>query len=172
MPSRIAGSARGIERRRKGWTEHDAQILGQVTNLFLSNVDHLNQSRIAAVDGVLAGLIGQVEAATVIHLGEALSTLDRAPRQTIRIWHFTATRWWLRRSCGKSNCLSDKDLLEIAKPVASSICWRYATEDAQRSADRCVDEVRRRQRLQRACAERRSEFLRVRLRHACGSGGA
>ena len=28
--------------------------------------------------------MGRVEAATVAHLSEALSTLDRAPRQTIR----------------------------------------------------------------------------------------
>ena len=39
----------------KDGPEHDKKILGQVTNLFLSNVDHLNESQIAAVDGVLHG---------------------------------------------------------------------------------------------------------------------
>ena len=31
----------------KDGPEHDVQILGQVTNLFLSNVDHLSESQIA-----------------------------------------------------------------------------------------------------------------------------
>ena len=31
----------------KDGPEHDAKILGQVTNLFLSNVDHLNESQIS-----------------------------------------------------------------------------------------------------------------------------
>ena len=41
-------------------------------------------SQIAAVDGVLAHLIGRVEATTVIQLSEALATINRAPIQTIR----------------------------------------------------------------------------------------
>ena len=104
----------------KDGPEHDAQILGQVTNLFLSNVDHLNESQIAAVDGVLAKLIGRVEAATAAHLGEALSTLDRAPRQTIRILAFHNDPLVAAPVLRKSSCLSDKVLLEI--------CWRYRTE--------------------------------------------
>jgi uncharacterized protein (DUF2336 family) len=99
----------------KDGPEHDAQILGQVTNLFLSNVDHLNESQIAAVDGVLAQLIGRVEAATAVHLSEALSTLDRAPRQTIRILAFHDDALVAAPVLRKSSCLSDKDLLEIAK---------------------------------------------------------
>ena len=63
--------------------EHDARIFGEVTDLFLSNVDRLGDLQIAAVDGVLAHLIERVEAATVIQLSEALSTIDRAPLQTI-----------------------------------------------------------------------------------------
>ena len=99
----------------KDGPEHDAQILGQVTNLFLSNVDHLNESQIAAVDGVLAKLVGRVKAATAVHLGEALSTLDRAPRQTIRILAFHKDPLVAAPVLRKSSCLSDKDLLEIAK---------------------------------------------------------
>ena len=86
-----------------------------MTNLFLSNVDHLNESQIAAVDGVLAQLIGRVEAATVAHLSEALSTLDRAPRQTIRKLAFHDDPLVAAPVLRKSNCLSEKDLLEIAK---------------------------------------------------------
>ena len=99
----------------KDGPEHDAQILGQVTNLFLSNVDHLNESQIAAVDGVLAQLIGRVEAATVVDLSESLSTLDRAPRQTIRSLAFHDDPLVAGPVLRKSVCLSDNDLLEIAK---------------------------------------------------------
>ena len=99
----------------KDGPEHDAKILGQVTNLFLSNVDHLTQSQIAAVDGVLAQLVGRVEAATVVHLSESLSTLDRAPRQTIRTLAFHDDPLVAAPVLRKSVCLPDKDLLEIAK---------------------------------------------------------
>ncbi len=95
--------------------EHDARILGEVTSLFLSNVDHLNESQIAAVDGVLAQLIGRVEAATVAHLSESLSKLDRAPRQTIRSLAFHDNPLVAAPVLRNSVCLSDKDLLEIAK---------------------------------------------------------
>ena len=99
----------------KDGPEHDDKILGQVTNLFLSNVDHLNESQIAAVDGVLAQLIGRVEAATVVDLSESLSTLDRAPRQTIRSLAFHDDPLVAGPVLRKSVCLSDNDLLEIAK---------------------------------------------------------
>lgn len=95
--------------------EHDAKILGQVTSLFLSNVDHLTDSQIAAVDGVLAQLIGRVEAATVVHLSESLSTLDRAPRQTVRSLAFHDDPLVAVPVLRNSTCLSDQDLLEIAK---------------------------------------------------------
>ena len=99
----------------KDGPEHDKKILGQVTNLFLSNVDHLNKSQIAAVDGVLAQLIGRVEAATVVDLSKSLSTLDRAPRQTIRSLAFHDDPLVAGPVLRKSVCLSDNDLLEIAK---------------------------------------------------------
>ncbi len=53
--------------------------------------------QIAAVDGVLAHLVDRVEATTVIQLSEALSTIDRAPRQTIRKLAFHEQPWWPRR---------------------------------------------------------------------------
>ena len=99
----------------KDGPEHDAKILGQVTSLFLSNVDHLNESQIAAVDGVLAQLVGRVEAATVVHFSESLSTLDRAPRQTIRTLAFHDDPLVAAPVLRNSVCLPDKDLLEIAK---------------------------------------------------------
>lgn len=68
----------------KGGPEHDAEIFGQVTDLFLSHIDQLNASQLNAVDGVRTGLIGRVQPALLIELGEALSTMGLAPRQTVR----------------------------------------------------------------------------------------
>src|SRR5256885_1086569 len=44
-----------------GSPEHDARIFDEVTDLFLSNVEHLSESQIGAVDGVLAQLVGRAE---------------------------------------------------------------------------------------------------------------
>src|SRR6187397_2532153 len=95
--------------------EHDARIFGEVTDLFLSNVDRLGDSQIAAVDGVLAHLIARVEATTVIQLSEALATINRAPIQTIRRLAFHEQPQVAAPVLRHSACLSDADLLEIVK---------------------------------------------------------
>ncbi len=95
--------------------EHDARIFGEVTDLFLSHVGRLGDSQIAAVDGVLAHLVERVEATTVIQLSEALSTIDRAPRQTIRKLAFHEQPQVAAPVLRHSSSLSDADLLEIVK---------------------------------------------------------
>jgi hypothetical protein len=116
----------------KGGPEHDAQIFGQVTDLFLSNVDHLSEAQINSVDGVLAGLIGRVKATMLVDLSEDLSAIEQAPRQTIRALAFhddpqVATPV-LRRSC-----LSEADLLEIVNSGRQrhllAICDRKALNE-------------------------------------------
>ena len=84
MPAASSDLRKELNGAEEDGPEHDARIFGEVTDLFLSNVGRLGDSQIAAVDGVLAHLIARVEAATVIQLSEALSTIERAPRQTIR----------------------------------------------------------------------------------------
>jgi uncharacterized protein (DUF2336 family) len=114
--------------------EHDARIFGEVTDLFLSNVGRLGDSQIAAVDGVLAHLIARVEAATVIQLSEALSTIERAPRQTIRQLAFHEQPQVAAPVLRHSSCLSDADLLEIVKSRGQqhllAICDRKALNEA------------------------------------------
>ena len=114
--------------------EHDARIFGEVTDLFLSNVDRLGDSQIAAVDGVLAHLIERVEAATVIQLSEALSTIDRAPLQTIYKLAFHGQPQVAAPVLRNSNCLSDADLLEIVKSRGQqhllAICDRKTLNEA------------------------------------------
>lgn len=97
----------------KGGPEHDAEIFGQVTDLFLSSVDHLSDSQINSVDGVLAGLIGRVEAALLVDLSEDLSAIERAPRQTIRALAFHDNPLVATPVLRGSSCLSEADLLEI-----------------------------------------------------------
>src|SRR5882757_5652086 len=97
----------------KGGPEHDAQIFGQVTDLFLSNVDHLSESQITSVDGVLAGLVGRVEATMLVDLSEDLSAIAAAPRQTIRALALHDDPLVAAPVLRRSNGLSEADLLEI-----------------------------------------------------------
>ena len=114
--------------------EHDARIFGEVTDLFLSNVDRLGDSQIAAVDGVLAHLIARVEATSVIQLSEALATINRAPIQTIRKLAFHEQPQVAAPVLRSSSCLAEADLLEIVKSRSQqhllAICDRKALNEA------------------------------------------
>jgi hypothetical protein len=130
VSANLRAELNGAER---GGPEHDAEIFGQVTDLFLSSVDHLSESQINSVDGVLVGLVGRVEATMLVDLSEDLSEIGRAPRQTVRALAFhgdplVATPV-LRRSCG----LSEADLLEIVNSGRQqhllAICDRKALSE-------------------------------------------
>ena len=84
-----------------------------MTDLFLSSVDHLSEAQIKAVDSVLAGLIGRVEAPLLLDLSEALSTIDLAPRQTVRGLAFHDDPQVAAPVLRKSSGLAEKDLFEI-----------------------------------------------------------
>ena len=117
-----------------GSPEHDARIFDEVTNLFLSNVDHLSESQIGAVDGVLAHLVGRVDAATVVPLSDALSTLERAPLQTIRKLAFHEYSEVAAPVLKRSDSLSQADLLEIVKSCSQqhlmAVCDRKILNEA------------------------------------------
>jgi uncharacterized protein (DUF2336 family) len=99
----------------KGGPEHDAQIFGEVTDLFLSNFDRLSESQIAAVDGVLAQLVERVAAASLVELSEELSTIEQAPRQTVRNLALHADVEVAGPVLRHSPCLSEDDLIEVAR---------------------------------------------------------
>jgi uncharacterized protein (DUF2336 family) len=99
----------------KGGPEHDAQVFGEVTDLFLSNFDRLSESQIAAVDAVLAKLIARVAADSLIELSEELAVIEQAPRQTVRNLAFHDDVQVAGPVLRHSVCLSDQDLLEIAR---------------------------------------------------------
>ena len=122
MPAASPDLRKELNGAEEDGPEHDARIFGEVTDLFLSNVGRLGDSQIAAVDGVLAHLVERVEAATVIQLSEALSTIDRAPRQTIRKLAFHE-----QPQVDTPAVCRMQTFLKSSKAVASSICWRSAT---------------------------------------------
>jgi uncharacterized protein (DUF2336 family) len=114
--------------------QRDAQILRQVTDLFLSNVDRLRESQIGAFDGLLVPLIGRIEATALIHLSEALSTMDRAPCETIRKLAIHDDPLVAAPVLKNSNRLSENDLVEIAKTRSQqhllAICGRATLNEA------------------------------------------
>ena len=134
MPAASPDLRKELNGAEEDGPEHDARIFGEVTDLFLSNVGRLGDSQIAAVDGVLAHLVDRVEAATVIQLSEALSTIDRAPIQTVRRLAFHEQPQVAAPVLRHSVCLSDADLLEIVKSRGQqhllAICDRKALNEA------------------------------------------
>ena len=134
MPAASPDLRKELNGAEEDGPEHDARIFGEVTDLFLSNVGRLGDSQIAAVDGVLAHLVARVEAATVIQLSEALSTIDRAPRQTVRKLAFHEQPQVAAPVLRHSSCLSDADLLEIVKSRGQqhllAICDRKMLNEA------------------------------------------
>jgi uncharacterized protein (DUF2336 family) len=134
MPAASSDLRAELNGAEESGPEHDARIFGEVTDLFLSNVGRLGDSQIAAVDGVLAHLIARVDATAVIQLSEALATIDRAPRQTIRQLAFHEQPQVAVPVLRSSNCLSEADLLEIVKSRSQqhllAICDRKMLNEA------------------------------------------
>ena len=134
MPAASPDLRKELNGAEEDGPEHDARIFGEVTDLFLSNVDRLGDSQIAAVDGVLAHLIARVEATTVIQLSEALATINRAPIQTIRKLAFHEQPQVAAPVLRSSSCLAEADLLEIVKSRSQqhllAICDRKALNEA------------------------------------------
>ena len=115
MPAASPDLRKELNGAEEDGPEHDARIFGEVTDLFLSNVDRLRESQISAFDEVLVPLIDRTEAGMLAHLSEALSTTALAPGKTIRKLAFhddaVAAAPVLRRSAR----LSDGDLIEIGR---------------------------------------------------------
>ena len=92
--------------------------LGQVTSLLLSNIDRLGESQIIALDDVLVRLIERTEAGSLAQLSEALSSVELAPRGTIRKLAFHNDQSVAAPVLKNSSRLSEKDLIEIAQTLS------------------------------------------------------
>ena len=134
MPAASPDLRKELNGAEEDGPEHDARIFGEVTDLFLSNVGRLGDSQIAAVDGVLAQLVGRVDAATLIQLSEALSIIDRAPVRTVRNLALHEQPQVAAPVLRSSVCLTEADLLEVVKSRSQqhllAICDRKALNEA------------------------------------------
>jgi uncharacterized protein (DUF2336 family) len=167
MPAASSDLRKELNGAEEDGPEHDARIFGEVTDLFLSNVGRLGDSQIAAVDGVLAHLVARVDATTVIQLSEALSNIDRAPRQTVRQLAFHEQPQVAAPVLRSSNCLSEADLLEIVKSRGQqhllAICDRKTLNEALTDALMRFGDVNVSNALARNTGARFSECGYVRL---------
>jgi uncharacterized protein (DUF2336 family) len=94
-------------------SERRVQILRQVTDLFLSDADRLNETQIGVFDDVLVRLTERVEARTLARLSDALSEIDMAPREVVRRLAFHEDASVASPILTNSNRLSENDLVEI-----------------------------------------------------------
>ncbi len=97
-----------------GSPERCMQILRRVTDLFLSDARRLDESQISIFDEIIVRLIARVEVRTLVRLSVILSETEMAPRQAIRQLAAHDDVLVAAPVLTKSDCLSEKDLIEIA----------------------------------------------------------
>jgi uncharacterized protein (DUF2336 family) len=97
-----------------GSSERRLQMLRQVTDLFLSDADRLNENQIGVFDDVLVRLMEQMETRALAQLGTTLSGSKAAPKETIRQLAYHEEVSVAAPVLTKSARLSEGDLIEIA----------------------------------------------------------
>jgi uncharacterized protein (DUF2336 family) len=99
---------------KSGSSERRLQMLRQVTDLFLSDADRLNENQIGVFDDVLVRLMEQMEIRALAQLGTTLSGSNVAPKQTVRQLAYHEEVSVAAPVLTKSARLSEGDLIEIA----------------------------------------------------------
>src|SRR4051794_10517023 len=69
---------------RSGSSQRRVDMLRQMTDLFLSDADRLNEQQISVFDELLVHLIARVEQRTLEQLSGQLADIERAPREAVR----------------------------------------------------------------------------------------
>jgi len=90
------------------------QMLRQVTDLFLSDADRLNEAQIGVFDDVLVRLIERMESQALVQLSATLSKSDLAPKEIVRQLAYHDEASVAVPVLSKSSRLSERDLIEIA----------------------------------------------------------
>ena len=90
------------------------QILRQVTDLFRSGADRLDESQTSVFDDVLVRLIARADAQTLAHLSAVLSEIELAPRETVRQLALHDDAPVAAPVLTKSKRLSEEHLIEVA----------------------------------------------------------
>jgi uncharacterized protein (DUF2336 family) len=108
LPTDLEGTAKADA------SERHARMLRQMTDLFLSDAERLNENQIGVFDEVLACLIERMEAQTLAQLSISLADTNFAPRKVVRQLAHHQEATVATPVLAKSNRLSDAALLEIA----------------------------------------------------------
>jgi uncharacterized protein (DUF2336 family) len=94
--------------------ERRVKMLRQVTDLFLSDADRLNENQIGVFDDVLVKLMERVESRTLTQMSAALSDAVLAPKEVVRQLAYHQEASVAAPVLSKSSRLSERDLIEIA----------------------------------------------------------
>ena len=94
--------------------ERWAEILRQITTLFLANAHRLNQAQIAVFDDVFVRLMERVDAQALALLGNSLSGINAAPPNTVRQLAFHDDVLVAGAVLRRSGQVLDRDLVEIS----------------------------------------------------------
>ena len=99
---------------KNGSSARRVQMLRQITDLFLSDADRLNENQIGIFDDVLIRLIERMEARTLAQLSATLCDSNAAPREVVRQLAYHKEASVAVPVLAKSSRLSESDLIEIA----------------------------------------------------------
>jgi hypothetical protein len=98
-----------------GSPERRVRMLRQVTDLFLSDANRLNENQIGVFDDVLVRLIERMEACELLQLSSTLSGCDSAPKEIVRQLAHHEEASVAGPVLTKSIRISEDDLIRIAK---------------------------------------------------------
>lgn len=95
--------------------ERRVAMLRRVTDLFLSNADHLNEQQLGVFGEVLVRLIERVENKALEQLSTSLATVDGAPTEAIRRLAYHTAISVAGPVLKGSSRIDDRDLVAIAR---------------------------------------------------------
>src|SRR5665213_817817 len=99
---------------KAGSSERRVKMLRQITDLFLSDADRLNENQIGVFDDVLVKLMERVESRTLSQMSAALSDSALAPKEVVRQLAYHEEAAVAVPVLSKSSRVSENDLIEIA----------------------------------------------------------
>jgi len=100
---------------QSGSSEKRVAMLRQVTDLFLSDADRLNEEQISVFDNVLVKLIERIEVRTLVEISERLAPVANAPIDLTLNLARHSEIGVARPILSSSSRLTTADLVEIAK---------------------------------------------------------
>jgi uncharacterized protein (DUF2336 family) len=100
---------------QSGSKDKRVETLRRVTDLFVTDADRFNDQQIQVFDDVLGHLIKRIEAKALTELSQRLAPVNKAPTDVVRQLARHDDIAVAEPVLTQSRCLSDADLIEIAK---------------------------------------------------------